>query len=1438
MPDNTIGLKSQFDNKDFSKGVNDYLKALDNVTKATNKAASDVSKSFDGTSSGIHKFGSAFSGINIGGITSGLGSLAGGIVNIGMVAGTAALGGIAALSAGLIGIGVSGVKAAMDVDHQMAQIAATLGETKTAVTPLKDLMSELALDPALTVNATQAGEAIEMLARNGLGLEEILDGAARGTVALANATGSNFSTAADVATDAMAQFGFEASQLSTIGDSITGVLTNSKFTVDDYALALANAGGVAGSLGVDFTDFNTVLAGTASMFSSGSDAGTSFKTLLARLGEPTDEVKAAMEQYGLSIFDATGKMKPMAEIAGQLNQIFNGTVTLTNQVGGATKEQAKAAEKASAAIGDLTRNISQQEQEYQLALDVYNKHLEYYDASEPKMRAEALALQKKADKLTDTKEKLGEYQSAIDAVDGAQVKTISTTKQLTEEEKTRLATILGGTDAMRTILGLAEYSQEEFEALSGEVNKNGLAAESAATRVDSLKGAWEIFMGIIEALQIQIGDAFLPLVRQITENFSQLAAKYGPEVVGVFEKIADVITKVSSAYSKFGVRGVAVSLLGQLGLDTGMVSEAENIIFAINDVIGTLGSGNEENVVSSSGMLASLLGLNPESVIEITGIIDNIVTEFDKIKNIFGEGTENGGGLGGGFSAVIESIKTSIIEALPGLAGDILAGIPTVLQTITDGIAEHFRTNVPAFQESMAEWATSFWAWTQTAINGVGVALAGILLAVTTWVMSPEAQTSLSETGNGIGQSIVAGIGLILEQTDDVAVAMAKIAVGLAAAAVTITGDLLIVGGTIAAGIISGILEKLGIDLQPATFSELQTILTNIGLDAYTIASHYIGQPIVDGIIAALTFQPLVEGFQAFMDGGIDGFKKYLGIASPSSLFFGFGKNIVQGLVNGILNLVKSVTEPFNTMWDDVSEIFNPEKWMILGEDIINGVIEGINENADKVLEILKAMAQDALQGVMDMLGISSPSTEFAEIGLQMMQGLIVGVDGMGDSVKEAIKRELDFTAGMFIDFDLNETERNAAETSIKSVFDRMYEQVAAGTAGVSELMAEFRAELVATGEFNEQEISEAMSAVNFQEIVDTIRSQFGPLTIELKAQAVGLAQSFSAIAVSFADMLKEEMGSLEDARKEMDEFDKNYQKLTETITKQEDKLGDLKKKLTAAMETYGEGSMQVYELREEIKKLNLEMRDNIKAQKEISKAKYNKLFETLTQGHGGTSPVAKITDQISALEEFLQSTEQTLTGKVWDDALGQWVNWSLDRTTAQARLNELLEEQAALEAEITRAQEQQQQLAFLQQQINLMKLIADQGLDPAEILAGITLGLDASMEDLLTATSAVVQAMIDQINADLQIASPSKVMAKIGKHTMAGLIGSIEKSQSSAKSAMMQTGDKLLQGANSMMNNVTNYSTQNFNVAFNGSDNGNAQLSSLMFKNYVRSNI
>lgn len=221
-----------------------------------------------------------------------------------------------AITLPLLGIGALGIKVAGDFEASMNRVGAATGATSGDMQKMHDMAVKLGNDTVFS--ATQVAGAMEALAKNGVAVKDILGGATDAAVKLAAATGADLSQAADVSSSVMQSFGKTAEQMKTVMDNVVGTLLQSKFGFDDYRLAIGQAGGVAGALGVKLEDFNAALASTSTLFASGSDAGTSFKTFLTRLIPQSKDAAATMQELGLQFFDASGKMKSMSAIAEEL----------------------------------------------------------------------------------------------------------------------------------------------------------------------------------------------------------------------------------------------------------------------------------------------------------------------------------------------------------------------------------------------------------------------------------------------------------------------------------------------------------------------------------------------------------------------------------------------------------------------------------------------------------------------------------------------------------------------------------------------------------------------------------------------------------------------------------------------------------------------------------------------------------------------------------------------------------------------------------------------------------------------------------------------------------------------------------------------------------------------------------------------------------------
>jgi TP901 family phage tail tape measure protein len=182
-------------------------------------------------------------------------------------------------------------------------------------------------------SATEAANAITELSKAGVSTKDILGGGLNGALSLASAGELNVADAASIAATAMTQFKLKGAEIPHVADLLAAGAGKAQGSVQDLAAALNQGGLVASQAGQSIDDTTGVLAAFASQGLLGSDAGTSLKTALLALESPSTQAAGVMKQYGINVYDSSGKMDSFSEIAG----------TLRSKLGGLTDEQRNAA---------------------------------------------------------------------------------------------------------------------------------------------------------------------------------------------------------------------------------------------------------------------------------------------------------------------------------------------------------------------------------------------------------------------------------------------------------------------------------------------------------------------------------------------------------------------------------------------------------------------------------------------------------------------------------------------------------------------------------------------------------------------------------------------------------------------------------------------------------------------------------------------------------------------------------------------------------------------------------------------------------------------------------------------------------------------------------------------------------------------------------------
>lgn len=236
---------------------------------------------------------------------------------MGALAGGAAIGIPAIASAGLFG---ASAKKSADFTEALADLKGTAGATDAQMKLLEAQALDLGASTAFSASEVVTAQ-IELI-KAGVGLGDVLGGAVPGALGLAGAGALDLGVAAEITSNQLNAFGLKGKDATFAADVLAAGANKSATDVEGLGLGLSQSALGANSLGISMEE----TVGALSMFSQkgleGSDAGTSFKTMLQRLVPATRKQGKQAEQLGLSFFDAQGNFVGLAEAANRMQGAF------------------------------------------------------------------------------------------------------------------------------------------------------------------------------------------------------------------------------------------------------------------------------------------------------------------------------------------------------------------------------------------------------------------------------------------------------------------------------------------------------------------------------------------------------------------------------------------------------------------------------------------------------------------------------------------------------------------------------------------------------------------------------------------------------------------------------------------------------------------------------------------------------------------------------------------------------------------------------------------------------------------------------------------------------------------------------------------------------------------------------------------------------------
>ena len=480
---------------------------------------------------------------------------------------------------------------------------------------------------------------------------------------------------------------------------------------------------------------------------------------------------------------------------------------------------------------------------------------------------------------------------------------------------------------------------------------NALATE-ADLRFGTFDSQVQILKNVFNDLKISVGDQFLPVFSLFIDRIKEFIDSHGPEIEAAITVIGDVIAGLGAIilgmlngepfdWSKL----IPASLLkqGQDALDA--LTKAFNDFKPVIDiVVGALaGAGLAlliQGIVAVVVALGTALGtvsvpflLIGAAVVALGAIVSSNWEVIQPVLQALGEA----------FMRVFEVVMTN---AKPGI---------DQLMAALQPLGEAFVGLWEALQPVLAVLGGVL----VVALGIAGAAIAAVVTGLVNFI------GGLAEVLTGVVNWISAIVGLFTE--------------GIGLVVAIITGDT------------EKIVENFNgfkANFEAMTKALWETILAIITTVLNTVVS--VVFTFIESIIAFFTglYKTLVGG--SIIPDMVNAILKWFTTLAKDTIAK------VKAMIDDIVKWFKELPVKIKTIIEDVISTAKSfvSKFTSVGRDLVGGLVDGIKAAAGRALDAAKGVVQGALNAAKALLGINSPSREFAKLGVGIDEGLAKGVSG------------------------------------------------------------------------------------------------------------------------------------------------------------------------------------------------------------------------------------------------------------------------------------------------------------------------------------------------------------------------------------------------------------------------------------------------------------
>lgn len=910
--------------------------------------------------------------------------------------------GMALAAIGVAAVGYESVKAAGNFESMTEHLVTDAGESQQNIGMIRSGMLDLATATGTTTDQMAAGMYhIESAGFHGQKALDVLKTAAEG----AKVGGADLDTIGQALTGTMNAFGPSAGTATQMMNAMIATVGAGDMKMQDLGSSLGNVAAIAASAGLQYSQVGGAIATMTAQNVTAQRATQDLAHTIGSLGNPSAVQIKEMTAMGINSTDLS-KNLGKAGLTGTFDQLVQaianntkgGSVFVTSL--NASKAAGAQAQQILAQMPPTMAKVAQSWQAGTTSTADFNKAIGALPPSQKLMYTQFESLTKKS----------SDFATSLQA-----------NTPMAQTFNASLAKMTGGTTSLNTILML---TGQHAGAFADNVKTIGDAAAKSGSSVDNwdkIQGTFNQKMDVVkasvEAAGISIGTVLLPVVSKVA---SVIANVIGPMAtwiashqkwVGLALAVAGGITVMVAAMKAWEIVQTVINVLTAIfaAEEGAILSPIELVVIAIAALAAGLYYAwghfkTFREVVTVTFLAVKLAAIDVWHALETawTAIADAAITVGHALEAawnaIVGAVETAGHAIETAWNAVA-SFMTAVWDAVVSAAEAVGGALAAAWQSVVSAVATVWHAIETAWKAVENVTSTVFGAihdffkkwWPLLLV----IFFFPIAVLVSAWNHFHEQIEATAKTAwgaiSGFLESVWGDIKSVAQGAWD----------GIKTYIITPLEDLWQEIETLWHDV-ENFLVGIWHDIQGAAETAWGFIKTTATND-WGLIKTYIIQPMEEVWAEVQHLWNVLMDWLSVM---------WIGIKSDAILVWHAIKSaIVTPLtdawhsVTGIIgNIGSDIWNGLMSAWHTVEHI--GDSFVSIGENIVNGIISGVENAGSALFKTLGNLASDALKSAKSFLGINSPSKVFADqVGSSIPEGIAKGVTDNAHLAHAAVTR-------------------------------------------------------------------------------------------------------------------------------------------------------------------------------------------------------------------------------------------------------------------------------------------------------------------------------------------------------------------------------------------------------------------------------------------------